>query len=178
MTTGSDMDGMMVTATFTDGVESLAWADIAAGSGGVFGTAWSLTQSGDTFGGAWTFSHSRGSLLSLAFDSAPRTVFDVTLPDPGTPGSFRGIDWTSALGTSLPIDVFYSDAVAIGASAPVGDIYRSMLVLFGGGGFTGGTFDFIQDTDNATLDLRPIPLPTGAALASAGLLALGLRRRR
>lgn len=180
MTFGDDMDGMMVTATFASGFsETLAWADTGAGAGGVFGTGWSLVQSGDTFSSPWTYTQAGDSLLSLAFDSAPRTVFDTDFGGAfGTPDSFRGTDWSSALGGALTIDVFYSDAVQIGAGPPVGDIFRSMLVLFRGG-FSGSAFDFMQDTDNAALsDLRPIPLPTGAALATAGLLALGLRRRR
>ena len=43
-TTGADMTGLNVTATFSNGFsQSLAWGTTGVGAGGVFGTGWSLT---------------------------------------------------------------------------------------------------------------------------------------
>ena len=54
-TTGADMDGMSVTASFEGGFsQTLAWAEGSPQSGGVTGTGWSLSLSGDSFTNAWS----------------------------------------------------------------------------------------------------------------------------
>ncbi len=86
-TTGAMMDGLAVTATFEEGVETVYWADTGATSGGVtgvLGTGWSLSLDGDTFSASWVFDQNPGgrplSLLSLLLDGTRRP--DGLRPDP------------------------------------------------------------------------------------------------
>jgi hypothetical protein len=186
-TNGARMDGMQVTACFSGiGCETRAWADGGgATSGGVTGTGWALAVTGDTFSADWEFdfTNSPGQLLTLLLDGrGALTIFDRTrlAGDPGgifgTPGSFRGQDWTSALGDNTNIDVIFRDPTTVGGAPAVGDLFQQVFVDFGD---TGPRVDFTfqQDTDN---DSRfQIPEPSTLLLLGLGMLALaGVHRRR
>jgi len=188
VTTGAMMDGMVVTAFFSDASsQTLAWADTGATSGGVSGTGWSLSESGDTFGGLWSLSNSRGvNLVRLLIDAGPGgTVFDTFFgSSTGTPGSGGGMDFAvssiSVADNGDTITATYRDAVALGASLPVGDLYRRLDVDLSLS--NGSTMVFVSDTDNSLIagDIRSVPEPmsTFAGLAPAFLVMAMLMRRR
>ena len=186
-TNGARMDGMQVTACFSGiGCETRAWADGGgAGSGGVTGTGWALSVTGDTFTADWEFdfTNTPGQLLTLLLDGrGALTIFDRTrlAGDPGgifgSTGSFRGLDWTSALGDNTDIDVIFRDPTTVGGAPVVGDLFQQVFVDFGD---TGPRVDFTfqQDTDN---DSRlQIPEPSTLLLLGLGMLAFaGVHRQR
>jgi hypothetical protein len=181
-TTGSMMDGLLVTACFSGiGCETRAWVDLGPpGAGGVSGTGWELSLTGDSFGGDWTFdfTNSPGQLQTLLLDGRNAlTVFDRTLGGvDGTPGSALGLDWTSALGANTTINVTFLDPTSVGGALAVGDLFQQVLVNFGD---TGPRVDFTfdQDTDN---DSRfRVPEPSTLLLLGLGMLAFaGVHRRR
>lgn len=182
-TDGNDMVGMAITATFASGSETAFWfADIASGPscGKAVGTAWSVAMCGDTFGGSWTLSNSRSptadGLISLLFDGKPgRTIFDRTLPNPGTPGSAQGADFASTNAFFLTAE--YTDILGVTPNVPVGDLYTIVKVTMAGG-FSGDAA-FTMDTDNATTDIIDAPEPASLALMGLGLLAaVGVRRKK
>jgi hypothetical protein len=189
-TTGAMMDGLRVTATFQTGlVETRAWADTGAASGGVSGTGWSLSQAGDTFTNAWTFSFTGTAaalqLVSLVLDgSGPGqvTIFDTdtdATPAQDTPGSARGTNFSITSGcVGCDGTAVYSNQVGIGANPPLGDIFHTLTVTFTGGTGPRSNFSFLQDTDNDIRLNQPVPEPGTLALVGLALAAVGLRARR
>jgi hypothetical protein len=185
-TTGADMDGLSITATFAGGFsETRQWADTGLSSGGVTGTGWSLNLSGDSFGGLWNFANSRGAALTqLKLDGLTAfTVFDRTNPNDGTPGSAQGMDWdcagsaaSLAVCAQSTVNVLYDYIVSVGANAAVGDLWQTDTVSLANGNSL-DAWSFVQDTDN---DLRQtqVPEPGSLLLLALGLGGLGFFARR
>ncbi len=119
-------------------------------------------------------------LVSITFDGSGSGVFfDRSNPNPGTPGSGPGADFAfgpllSGVDQSL-IRVTYSSAIAVGTSAPQGDLFAKLSIDFSrlpGGGLPPQDFVFTQDTDRAG-----VPEPLTAALSAAGIALLAFLRR-
>jgi hypothetical protein len=187
-TNGAMMDGLMVTATFSNGFsETLSWADTGATSGGVFGTGWSLQETGDTFGGIWDFFQdaSQGQIVSIKLDaSGPKqvTVFDTSFGGlTGTDNSALGMDFAFGTCDGCNATATYSNAIAVTPNPAVGDIFHTLMITFDQGQGPRTPFSFMQDTDNdSRLNTGFVPEPGTAplmALAMLGMVA-GLRRRR
>jgi hypothetical protein len=126
-------------------------------------------------------------VLSLAFDGTTgQTVFDRTFGGSfGTPNSVSGRDFAGFSTFSGSIAAQYANMVAIGANAPVGDLFANVFLSFGDGSFanaltSGRQYHFSLDTDNTTSALAAVPEPGSMLLLGSGLIALavGLRRVR
>ena len=159
-TWGDMMDGMAVTATFLDGSsDSATWGTTGSGSGGAFGSNWSISVSGDTFGSSWYLGNGNraSSLTSLSIDAGlGDTVFDVLGSDYYSPGSALG--WAFDSDTSLDVIATYSGSVSVGGTW-YGDLYRFLKIDIGGDGLLfDGVLAFISDTDNLQIRRRHRPL--------------------
>ncbi|TCV82333.1 PEP-CTERM sorting domain-containing protein [Sulfurirhabdus autotrophica] len=179
-TDGAMMDGMQVTATFSGGLtQTVSWADTGPTSGGVTGSGWGLSLTGDSFAGLWNFVFSPtaqlGAITQLILNgNTGFTVFDRSLPAPGTNGSANGHD-LSFTDSTINALVTFSDQVALTGAAPVGDLWHVVTVDFTDG--LRGDFAFVQDTDNDSRITNRVPEPTVLGLFGIGLLAAGLARK-
>jgi hypothetical protein len=187
VTTGATMGGMQVTAFFTNNsFQPVFWVGQGLGSGGAFGTNWSLTESGDTDTQNWTLINSTGlGLTRLVIDGGPgKTIFDRTFGgQEGTPGTGLGRDFvvTSGLIPTDNILATYRDVVAVVPNPPVGDIFRSLEVDFlqTGGFASGRTLTFGADTDTTSSVLFPLPtIPEPGSLLLFGAAILGVASYR
>ena len=190
-TTGEDMDGMTVTASFADGTEATAlFYEIGRSDGGnrfeggetFLSDGWNLFLFGDSYFEEWGLANRSDSLLTgLVMDGTTGvgTLFDRTLPDTGTIGSAEGRDFEDQSG-SIPgtVVVTYSKPVALEGEAPVGDLFAQLALDFTGladGGIAqGATYYFRQDTDNAKPGTSITPVDPSDPEPPVGVVPLPL----
>lgn len=184
-TTGSMMDGMVVTATFSDSTtQSAVWGTTGAGSGAASAAGFSLAMSGDTFSSPWTLDnlYAGGALMTLTVEArAGKTVFDTILDPTMSPGSARGnpFAYTPDPNSYPDARVVYRDQLSIGGTF-YGDLYLTMFADFGSGLASGSSLSYIADTDNVPVDrpIDPVPEPSTLALLGLGGAAAWLARRK
>lgn len=171
---GADMEGMNVTVTFGDNIETFVWGASSATQGGVSGSDWSLSQEGYTFGdvdgdgtvyGAWTFTDNTNDGISKLEISAvgTRTVFD-TLAEPNGNGSGPGRSVFAFIGEQeyLGFSVVYVDHF-------FDELYAGVVLSLDN---PGTSFQFFADTDAI------VPEPSILLIFASGLLGLvGIRRK-
>lgn len=188
-TYGDDMDGMSVTAFFSDSSsQTLSWADTGSNSGGVTGIGWSLSLSGNSWNSNWVLNNNSSlGVIGLILNGATGdTMFDIAWsPFPGSIGSSAGREFSvSSVPAYLDITATYTDIVSIGSADPVGDLYASLLLDFTniGGLHSGDGLTWLADTDNSVLEgdvvVTAVPEPSILVLLSVGLFSLGFAYRR
>jgi len=186
-TKGDMMDGLKITAIFSDMSETITWGAVNPGSndgaGQALGSGWSLKLNGDSYNNEWRFNTdgSHGTLMGLVLDgSSNYTLFDRTFNgQEGTPNSALGRDFEIAYSSGIfDTIVQYENSVGVAPSDPVGDLFKIVRVSFDPG-YNASYFTFYQDTDN---DVRaPVPEPSTYAMMAAGLGLVGFavaRRRK
>ena len=193
-TLGTDLFGMMVSGTFSDGQTFTGnWVNLGGGLTGVnFTGRFSLTigAATNTFGNPFSLTvfGTANTLKSLTLSGASGpVVFDRTFGGAaGTPGSSSGYDFAYSAADPFNTLVTYKNAVQlVGSIGPVGDVFESLQIDFRTafvGTNSGRRLDFFQDVDNVIVGgyILPVPEPDGRLLTAAGLSFgfLALRRRR
>jgi hypothetical protein len=178
---GDDMVGMKVTAEFYKGGKWDAnWVATGDKAGGAFGIVpiygtWSLTLKGDSFLEDWIVTNNTVlRLVAITIDAYPgNTVFDI-IEDPDlTPGSGRGRAAFIQGDPGYQV-AYFSGIVNLAGSAPYGDLWRELTVIFNNDVHPGESSSWKVDTDNICA-----PIPGSILLMSSGMLGLvGLRRFR
>lgn len=188
LTTGSDMNGMAVTFTFTDGSTATSfWLGGSNASGDTGGVTLSL--SGDSYFNQWQLANANADGLGVT-----KMVIDAGLGDTafdqrfgsltGTAGSSNGKTFSPTTGkTGLDMKATYSDIIRVAPDSPVGDLYRTLTVEFtNSGGFAAARkMSFWADTDTVepltTTTATQTPAPPALVLALFGLPLLFRRKR-
>lgn len=186
-TTGLDLAGMQLRASFADGaVEDLVWEayDIYTNGG--------TTSTGFSINAGWEGFHLTTTrvLTSLTFFAATaNTIFDMLKLNDGDEGNTLTTKWGFPFeiygGDDVEgdIHVSYANAVLLEGQPRGADAFTDMTVDFSGlagGGFSGYLF-FNSDMDSLAVagDLVPVPvpLPAGLPLLLGALGGLALLRR-
>jgi hypothetical protein len=193
-TLSSNLNGMTVRGTFTDGRSfSAQWADLGSGSSGVtFAGLFSLIMAttADSYSTPFRLTvfgaSNHLSNLTLNGSTGP-VIFDRTFRGAtGTTDSQNGRDFVFTTTDAYNTLVTYSNAVQmVGSAGPLGDIYERLDISFRTaiqGTSTGQSVRFYQDLDNVITGglIMPVPEPNSLLLTAAGLTLglLGIRARR
>lgn len=131
-------------------------------------------------------------LLSILFNGPTgNVVFDICGTNSiycqsnnyGTAGSNSGTNFSGFSNFGGNITATYSNAVALGNAAPVGDLFANLSLAFGnntyGNGLSEGSYSFTADTDAASSTIRAqVPEPATVALLGLGLLGFATSHRK
>jgi uncharacterized protein (TIGR03382 family) len=171
-TTGYDMPGATVTASFLSGqTQSRTWAavDFSTKSGGVTGDGWQLSLVGDSNSAAWTLLNTGfDTIVGLFIDLRPASaVFDAAVrvsdanPE-GTPGSSFGSNIRDSNDSTVLVWMNGPDGLAVTGTYSnrllfkdvfYGDLYLTLDMSFSRNGGLGGIarndfLTFRSDTDS------------------------------
>ncbi len=183
--TGSgDMNGMEITALFSDGTSDVA----ILGNSDAIGSGWQASFSGSTtYSDSWSVdvTNTSGLLISsLIFSGASGdTVFDIAASN-STPGSASGraisSNSTSYSGSTVSsVAATYTNQVSLNGSF-FGDLYETLILDFNAGLASGDKFRFVTDTDNSAVKggIQQVSEPGTVALLGLGLAGFAAARRR
>jgi hypothetical protein len=195
ITTGADMAGLQVTATFSSGfTETLTWQVVSAGNGltdtinletqigGVTGSGWSLNQQGDSQGntdtngtptdftddtiyGLWTLTNSSALTLQSVIISTLGT--DVVFDSEFVDNLLNG----SGIGREFTPELMTSGATGIYSDPIQDELFSTLTINLDLAG--GSSLEFLADTDVTT-----VPVPATLSLLLLGLGGLVIRRKQ
>jgi hypothetical protein len=169
--------------------ESFVWVATSGDCGGVSDGDgfFRISGCGDTEANVWEVSNSsaRGGLFEILIDVMSNgSVFDVTLPSPGTFDSGTGQEFkivdAGSLNSQFSPD-YKVRAIYGYKGSPLFDLWGTLLIQIEASSSTFpvppnfgvvGNFSYLADTDPPLL----VPLPAGLWLTAGGVAALGLLR--
>jgi hypothetical protein len=183
--------GGNVTAIFNQGAVALGGLDqetVSFGGNGIANSAGSLWSLAFIPTCCATLTGNLGGQVGLGIDSliidllSWGSLFDRTLPNPGTPNSLNGEDFNLDASSSSGVwdlTITYLNPIAVGAAAPVGDLYGALRIDFSTPFLAGDRLTFGTDTDTFAGESTLVPLPPALWLFGTGLLGLiGAARRK